>query len=96
MPVTDNVERERNGCVCAHVDIALLGTEWSFAPGIWSRAQIRGWKGVTDAVHKQGGLIVCQLWHLGRLNHPLLQAGQPIYGPSPVAAKGGNFRQLNG
>ena len=72
------------------------GTEWSYAPGIFNNEQIEGWKLVTDAVHKQGGFIVSQLWHLGRLNHPLLQAGQPIYGPSPIAAKGGKFRQLEG
>jgi hypothetical protein len=55
-----------------------LGTEWSNAPGIFNEEQIEGWKIVTSAVHANGGRIVCQLWHLGRLNHPKLQAGMYV------------------
>src|SRR5437867_3727372 len=39
-------------------------------PGIYSEAQIAGWKLVTDAVHAKGGKIFAQLWHVGRLSHP--------------------------
>lgn len=39
-------------------------------PGIWSSAQVQGWRRVTDAVHEKGGYIVCQLWHTGRVAHP--------------------------
>ncbi|KAJ8126528.1 hypothetical protein O1611_g7110 [Lasiodiplodia mahajangana] len=35
-------------------------------PGIYSKAQIARWKEITDAVHKKGSYIYCQLWHLGR------------------------------
>ena len=76
--------------------IEAQGTEWSSAPGIWSQRQISGWKSVTDAVHSQGSFIFAQLWHLGRVTHPLLQCGLPNVGPSAIAAKGGNFRQLVG
>jgi 2,4-dienoyl-CoA reductase-like NADH-dependent reductase (Old Yellow Enzyme family) len=37
-----------------------------------------------------------QLWHVGRVAHPLLQNGRPNVAPSAVAAKGGKFRQLEG
>lgn len=39
-------------------------------PGIWSSQQVEGWKTVTEAVHDEGGFLVCQLWHTGRVAHP--------------------------
>lgn len=46
-------------------------------PGIWNDAQIGAWKQVTDAVHAEGGKIVIQLWHVGRISHTsLLPAGE--------------------
>ena len=48
-------------------------------PGIYSPAQINGWKEVTDAVHAKGGKIYLQIWHGGRACHPLLNDGnQPV------------------
>ena len=41
-------------------------------PGIYTDAQIAGWKKVTDTVHAKGGKIVIQLWHVGRISHPSL------------------------
>ncbi|KAJ7651935.1 flavoprotein NADH-dependent oxidoreductase [Mycena polygramma] len=80
--------------------ITRQGTEWPDAPGIWDEAQIAGWKKITDAVHKLGSKMYCQLWHLGRLNHPeapeQIASGEPVYGPSPVKAPGGKFRFLPG
>src|ERR1700730_1057131 len=43
---------------------------WADTPGLWSAEQVRGWRGVTDAVHKKGGLMYAQLWHTGALSHP--------------------------
>jgi N-ethylmaleimide reductase len=40
------------------------------APGVWSAAQVEGWKKVCDGVHEKGGYIFCQLWHIGRVAHP--------------------------
>ncbi|WP_288903578.1 alkene reductase [uncultured Sneathiella sp.] len=56
-------------------------------PGIYSTAQIAGWKLVTEAVHAKGGKIFLQLWHMGRLSHPSYQpdGGLPI-APSAVPA----------
>ncbi|KAI0020787.1 NADH:flavin oxidoreductase/NADH oxidase [Xylariomycetidae sp. FL0641] len=39
-------------------------------PGIFTEAQIAGWKGVTDAVHAKGCFLYCQLWHQGRAGNP--------------------------
>jgi N-ethylmaleimide reductase len=50
-------------------------------PGIYSQAQIEGWRGVVDAVHAKGGLIFLQLWHVGRVSHSSHQPG----GALPVA-----------
>lgn len=50
-------------------------------PGIYTQAQIDGWRKVTDAVHAKGGRIFVQLWHVGRISHVDLQPG----GAAPVA-----------
>ncbi len=50
-------------------------------PGLFTDAQVQGWKLVTDAVHAKGGLIVAQLWHVGRVSHPDL-----LNGATPVSA----------
>jgi N-ethylmaleimide reductase len=58
-----------------------------FTPGIYTAEQVRGWKKVTDAVHEAGGHIFVQLWHTGRVSHPLLQPdGGPPVAPSAVKA----------
>ncbi|KAF7297517.1 Oxidored-FMN domain-containing protein [Mycena indigotica] len=63
-------------------------------------AHIDGWKKIIDAVHARGSKIYAQLWHLGRVSHPgapqQIAAGVPVYGPSPIAARGGKFRFLPG
>lgn len=58
-------------------------------PGIFSEAQIAGWKQVTDAVHAAGGRLFMQLMHTGRIGHPAnLPAGAQIVAPSAVVAAG--------
>ncbi|KAJ7136707.1 flavoprotein NADH-dependent oxidoreductase [Mycena epipterygia] len=70
------------------------------APGIWDEAQVAGWKKITDAVHEAGGKMYCQLWHVGRSSHPdapqQIAAGEPVYAPSAIAARGGKFRFIPG
>lgn len=46
------------------------GQGYAWTPGIYSPAQIDGWRKVTDAVHAEGGVIFAQLWHVGRVSHP--------------------------
>ncbi len=58
--------------------ISRQGLGWPFAPGLWTDAQVEGWKPVTDAVHAAGGRIVAQLWHMGRQVHSSVTGEQPV------------------
>lgn len=61
--------------------ISQQGQGYAWTPGIHSDAQIAGWRRVTDAVHAAGGRMFLQLWHVGRVSHPVFQPG----GGLPVA-----------
>src|SRR5581483_11197179 len=61
--------------------VAVTGRGNPGTPGIYSDAQIAGWRGVADAVHARAGLIFLQLWHVGRVSHSSFQPG----GALPVA-----------
>lgn len=61
---------------------------YSNAPGIYTQAHIDAWKKVTDAVHKNGGVIFSQLWHVGRVSHPSLLDGQLPLSPSKTMMHG--------
>jgi N-ethylmaleimide reductase len=60
-------------------------------PGIYSPQQVKGWKTVTDAVHKAGGKIFLQLWHVGRASHPDFQGGKLPVAPSALPVEGEVF-----
>ncbi len=66
--------------------ISVEGLGWPAAPGIWNDAQVAGWKPVTQAVHDEGGKIVLQLWHMGRIVHPDFLGGQPGLSASATTA----------
>ena len=68
--------------------ISHQGQGYADVPGIWSAEQVQAWRAVTEAVHAEGGRIVMQLWHVGRVSHTSLQPGgaAPV-APSAVAAK---------
>ncbi|MCE3604198.1 alkene reductase [Massilia sp. P8910] len=68
--------------------VSAQGVGYADTPGIWSDAQVEGWKLVTDAVHKAGGKIMLQLWHVGRISDPELLGGEAPVAPSAIAAKG--------
>ena len=57
-------------------------------PGLFTDAQVAGWKKVTDAVHAKDGLIVSQLWHVGRVSHPDLLNGETPVSASAVQQTG--------
>lgn len=50
--------------------ISRQGLGWPNAPGLWLDSQVEAWKPVTEAVHRAGGRIIAQLWHMGRLARP--------------------------
>jgi N-ethylmaleimide reductase len=69
--------------------ISPRGLGYPGTPGIHSAEQVAGWKLVTDAVHKAGGRIFLQLWHVGRISHPSLQPdGALPVAPSAIAPAG--------
>jgi N-ethylmaleimide reductase len=75
-------QRASAGMIIAEAtQICPEGQGYIATPGIYSPEQIEGWKLVTQAVHAKGGLIVLQLWHVGRISHTSLQPG----GKAPVA-----------
>ena len=68
------------------------GQGYIATPGIYSAEQIDGWKKVTDAVHAEGGQIVLQLWHVGRISHASLQPdGKAPVAPSAIRADAKTF-----
>eukprot|EP00039_Didymoeca_costata_P019726 m.338695 g.338695 ORF g.338695 m.338695 type:complete len:370 (+) comp18506_c0_seq1:156-1265(+) len=69
--------------------ISPVATGWVDAPAIYSNEQVEGWKKVVDAVHEEGGTIVCQLWHTGRASHSSHQPNrQQIVSASDIAIEG--------
>lgn len=57
-------------------------------PGIWSQEQIEGWKKVTKSVQDQGSRIFLQLWHVGRISHPMFLNGDTPVAPSAIRPGG--------
>lgn len=65
-----------------------MGVGYPDTPGIWSDEQVEGWKLVTNAVHEEGGLILLQLWHVGRISDPIYLDGQLPVAPSAIKPEG--------
>lgn len=88
-PIMANYYAQRAGAgliISEATGISREGLGWPYAPGIWTDEQVEAWRPVTDAVHKAGGRIVCQLWHMGRLIHPSLLGGaQPVSASATTA-----------
>lgn len=74
--------------------ISPQGKGYAYTPGIYSDAQIAGWRQVTEAVHSAGGRMFLQLWHVGRISHPDLQpGGQLPVAPSAIKPEGQAFTE---
>jgi N-ethylmaleimide reductase len=82
-------QRASAGLVIAEATMVMEGnSSFWHEPGIYSPAQVEGWRLTTEAVHAAGGRIVLQLWHGGRACHPLLNGGRQPVAPSPIAITG--------
>jgi len=78
-------QRASAGLIIAEATMAIEGNSAFWAePGIYSDAQVAGWKNVTDAVHAKGGRMVLQIWHGGRACHPLMNDGAQPVAPSAI------------
>jgi len=77
--------------------ISQQGTGCPNSPGIYTDEQVAGWKVVTEAVHRAGGRIFLQLWHMGRISHPSFQPGGGLpVAPSAIAPRYGQVLTDNG
>jgi N-ethylmaleimide reductase len=78
-------QRASAGLIIAEATMAMAcNSAFWMEPGIYSNAQVEGWRRVTDAVHAKGGLIALQIWHGGRACHPLLNNGATPVAPSAI------------
>jgi N-ethylmaleimide reductase len=90
-------QRASAGLIIAEATMAIQGHSAFYRePGIYSDAQVAGWRAVTDAVHAAGGLIFLQIWHGGRACHPLLNGGAQPVAPSPLAIQGDEIHTPEG
>ena len=83
-------QRASAGLIIAEAtNISPQGTGYMNSPGIYTHQQIEAWKSVTNAVHEKGGKIFLQIWHVGRVSHPLLQEeGKLPVSASAIKAEG--------
>lgn len=83
------VQRATAGMILSEAtSVDPMGVGYPDTPGIWSDAQVAGWKLVTDAVHQVGGTMLLQLWHVGRVSHPLYLDGALPVAPSAIRPAG--------
>lgn len=83
--------RQRAGAgliISEATSVMPMGVGYADTPGIWSDAQVEGWKKVTKAVHDAGGTIFLQLWHVGRISAPLFLDGRTPVAPSAIRPDG--------
>lgn len=93
MMATYYAQRASAGLIVTEgTQVSPQGAGYMNTPGIYDGAQGEGWRQVTEAVHEQGGRIFAQLWHVGRVSHPLFQpdGGLPV-APSAIGFEGTAF-----
>ena len=83
------VQRASAGLIVSEAtSVDPMGVGYPDTPGIWSDAQVAGWKKITAAVHAAGGRMLLQLWHVGRVSDPVYLDGRQPVGPSAVRPSG--------
>ena len=83
------VQRASAGLILTEAtSVTPMGVGYAATPGIWSDEQVAGWKEITRAVHAAGGKIFSQLWHVGRISHPMFLDGKLPVAPSAVRPNG--------
>ncbi|WP_321960582.1 alkene reductase [Paraburkholderia sp. J7] len=97
VPTAMNVEYYRQRASAALIvteatQISQQGQGYAWTPGIHTEEQVQGWRTVSEAVHNEGGRIFLQLWHVGRVSHPVFQpeGGLPV-APSALPVPGKTF-----
>ena len=89
LAVTYYTQRASAGLIITEAtSVSPMGVGYAGTPGIWSDEQTQGWKTITESVHAKGGRIFLQLWHVGRISHPMFLNGALPEAPSAVKPKG--------
>jgi N-ethylmaleimide reductase len=83
------VQRASAGLILTEAtSVEPMGVGYADTPGIWSDDQVAGWARIVEAVHAAGGRIALQLWHVGRISHPMFLNDDEPVAPSAIAAEG--------
>lgn len=83
------VQRASAGLILSEAtSVTPMGVGYPHTPGIWSEAQVEGWRKITDAVRAAGGRIALQLWHVGRISHPMYLNGALPVSSSAIPPQG--------
>lgn len=83
------IQRATAGLILSEAtSVTPAGVGYPDTPGIWSAAQVEGWKLITEAVHEAGGRMFLQLWHVGRVSDPVYLDGALPVAPSAIAPAG--------
>jgi N-ethylmaleimide reductase len=80
-------QRAEAGLIIAEATaVSRQGTGYSSWPGLYTDDQEAGWRTIAESVHGAGGRILIQLFHAGRMSHPVFHQGALPVGPSPIPA----------
>ncbi len=83
------VQRASAGAILTEAtSVSPDGVGYPHTPGIWSQAQVEGWRHIVAGVHQAGGRILLQLWHVGRISDPVYHGGAAPVAPSAIAPRG--------
>lgn len=86
---TYDAQRASAGLILTEaISVDPMGDGYPDTPGIWSQAQVEGWRKVTTAVHAAGGRIFLQIWHVGRISDPVYLGGELPVAPSAIRPAG--------
>jgi len=86
MNIAYYTQRSAAGLIISEgTQISPVGKGYMGTPGIYSPAQVEGWRRVTDAVHAAGSKMIAQIWHVGRITHPDINGGLEPVAPSAIA-----------
>jgi N-ethylmaleimide reductase len=86
------VQRASAGLILTEAtQVSPQGVGYIRTPGLHSPEQVAGWRMITNAVHRVGGTIFAQLWHVGRVSHPDFHDGELPVAPSAIAPDGDVF-----
>jgi len=92
LAATYYVQRASAGLMITEAtQVSPQGVGYIRTPGVHSPEQVAGWKRITDAVHRVGGTIFAQLWHVGRVSHPDFHGGTLPVAPSALPVEGEAF-----